>query len=97
MYHEIITTIIEINIHDLIYDVTRSQNRSNFEIDISPSIFELQPQTWKDRPKLCQKSIFIMPKKYFHDDDVIDDVTGWPQNRPSILLYKWNKNIFHDN
>ena len=30
------------NIHDLIDDVTRSQNRSNIEIDISPSIFELQ-------------------------------------------------------
>ena len=27
--------------HDVIDDVTRSQNRSNFEIDISPSIFEL--------------------------------------------------------
>ena len=36
-------------------------------------------------------------KKYFHDDDVIDDVTGWPQSRPSIFLYKWNNNIFHDN
>ena len=42
MYHEITTTIIQINIHELIDDVTRSQNRSNFEIDISPSIFELQ-------------------------------------------------------
>ena len=41
MYHEIITTIIWINIHDLIDDVTGSQNRSNFEIDISPLIFEL--------------------------------------------------------
>ena len=41
MYHEIITTITSINIHDLIDDVTRSQNRSNFEIDISLSIFEL--------------------------------------------------------
>ena len=30
------------NIHDLIEDVTRSQNRSNFEIDISQLIFELQ-------------------------------------------------------
>ena len=30
------------NIHDLIDDVSRSQNRSNFEIDISPSIFDLQ-------------------------------------------------------
>ena len=26
-------------------------------------------------------------KKYFHEDDVIDDVTGWPQNRPPIFLY----------
>ena len=33
-------------------------------------------------------------KKYFHDDDVIDDVTGWPQSRPSIFLYIWNNNIF---
>ena len=23
-------------------------------------------------------------KRYFHDDEVIDDVTGWPQSRPSI-------------
>ena len=28
--------------HDVIDDVTRSQSRSNFEIDISPSIFELR-------------------------------------------------------
>ena len=27
---------------DVIDDVTRSQNRSNFEIDVSPSIFELE-------------------------------------------------------
>ena len=39
----------------------------------------------------------IMPKKYFHDDDVIDDVTGWPQSRPSIFLYIWNNNISHYN
>ena len=42
MYHQIMTTIIWIHIHDVIHDVTKSQNRSNFEIDISPSIFELQ-------------------------------------------------------
>ena len=42
MYHEIIATIIQICIHGVTDDVTRSQNRSNFEIDISPSIFELQ-------------------------------------------------------
>ena len=28
--------------HDVIDDITRSQSRSNFEIDISPSIFELE-------------------------------------------------------
>ena len=128
-------------IHDVIDDVTRSQSISNFENDISASIFELErrskaqnvgnahgylsgifnfrynfrwkslsraqngghfenfeisntasiwPQIWKDRPKLCLK-------KYFYDDDVIDDVTGWPQSRPSIFLYEWNNNIFHDN
>ena len=108
MYHQTMTTIKWIHIHDVIDDVTRSQNRSNFEIDISPSIFELQrrsktqnignahgylsgifslrynfqlksllrvkkgghfeilnaasiwPQIWKDRPKLCKKSIFKM-------------------------------------
>ena len=44
-----------------------------------------------------KRSSHIFPKMYFHDDDVIDGVTGWPQIRPSIFLYKWNNNIFHDN
>ena len=39
----------------------------------------------------------FVQKKYFHDDDVINDVTGWPQSRPSIFFYKWNNNTFHDN
>ena len=42
----------------------------NFEILNTASIW---PQIWKDRPKLCQK-------KVFYGDDVIDDVTGWPQS-----------------
>ena len=42
MYHEIMTTIIQIYIHNVIGDVTRSQSMSNFEIYISPSIFELE-------------------------------------------------------
>ena len=70
--------------------LSRAQNSGhfeNFEIFYTTSIW---PQIWKDRPKLCQR-------KYFHDDDVIDDVTGWPQSRPSIFLYKWNNNIFRDN
>ena len=33
-----------------------------------------------------KRSSQIMPKKYFHDDDVIHDVTRWPQSRPSIFL-----------
>ena len=46
----------------------------NFEILNTASIW---PQIWKDRPKLCQKKFVI-------GDDVIDDVTGWPQ---SFSLY----------
>ena len=44
-----------------------------------------------------KRSSQIMPKSIVHDDDVIDDVTGWHQSRPSIFLYKLNNNIFHDN
>ena len=36
------TTFVWIHIHDVMDDVTRSQSMSNFEIDISPSIFELE-------------------------------------------------------
>ena len=43
----------------------------------------------KNCPKLCQKNIF-------HGDDVTHNITQWRQSQPSILLYKWNKNIFHD-
>ena len=64
-----------------------AQNGGHFEILNTASIW---PQIWKDRSKLC-------PKRYFHDVDVIDDVTGWPQSRPSIFLYIWNNTIFHDN
>ena len=42
MYHEIMTTVIKIYIHNVIGDVTRSQSRSNFEINIYPSIFKLE-------------------------------------------------------
>ena len=59
----------------------------NFQIINTASIWH---QKWKDHPKLCKK-------KYFQDDDVIDDVTGRPQSRSSIFLYEWNNNIFRDN
>ena len=54
--------------------LSRAQNGGhfeNFEISNTASIW---PQIWKDRPKLCQK------KGFFCCDDVIDDVTGWPQS-----------------
>ena len=41
-------------------------------------------------PNYARKSIFC-------GDDIIHDVTGWPQSRPSLFLYKWNMNIFRDN
>ena len=43
-----------------------------------------------------ERSSQIMQKKFFHDDDVIDDVTGWPQSRPSLFLYELNNGIYHD-
>ena len=43
---------------------------SKFEILNTASIW---PQIWKDSPKSCQR-------KFFYGDDVIDDVTGWPQS-----------------
>ena len=39
----------------------------------------------------------ILQEKYFHNDDVIDDVTERPQSRFPIFLYEWKNNIFHDN
>ena len=40
---------------------------------------QLGYQIWKDHHKICKKSIF-------GGDDVIDDVTGWPQSNPCIPL-----------
>ena len=37
--------VVQVMFHTFIDDVTRLQSRSNFEIDISPSIFELQHQS----------------------------------------------------
>ena len=44
----------------------------------------------KSIPNYARKSIF-------GGDDVIDDVTGWPQSSPSVFPYKWKINIFRDN
>ena len=70
--------------------LSRVQNGCHFKNFKTLNTASNWPQMWKDRPKLCQK-------KYFYNDDVIDGVTGWPQSRPSIFLYKWNNKFFHDN
>ena len=57
--------------------LSRAQNGGHFENFEIWNTASTWPQIWKYRPKLCKK-------KYFHDDDVIDDVTGWPQ---SFSLY----------
>ena len=56
--------------------ICRAQNGGHFEnFEILKTVL-IWRQIWKNRPKLCQKM--------FYDDDVIDDVTGWPQ---SFSLY----------
>ena len=57
--------------------VCQLQNGGHFEYFEILNTASIWPQIWKDRPKLGQK-------KVFHGDDVIDDVTGWPQ---SFSLY----------
>ena len=44
-----------------------------------------------------ERSSQFMQEKYFHGDDVIDDVTGRPRNRPSIFPYKWKITFFRNN
>ena len=56
-------------------------------------IFKYQTQLQFDLR--YEKIVPNYAKKYFYDDDVINDVTGLPQSRPCIYLYISN-NIFHD-
>ena len=68
---------------------SRAQNGGHFENVKVLNTASIWHQKWKDRPKLCKK-------KYFHGDDVIDDVTERPQSRFSIFLYEWKNKIVHD-
>ena len=52
--------------------VCRAQNGGHFENFEILNTASIWTQIWNDRPKLCQK--------VFYGDDVIDDVTGWPQS-----------------
>ena len=49
--------------------LSRAQNGGHFENFEILNTASIGPQIWKVHPKLCQK-------KYFLDDDVIDDVTS---------------------
>ena len=50
--------------------VRRAQNGGHFEKFEILNTASIWPQIWKDHPK----------KKFFNGDDVIDDVTRWPQS-----------------
>ena len=127
MYHQIMTTIIWIHIHDVIHDVTKSQNRSylksiylrqylNYGVDQKLKMSEmlmaislvysssgitsgkkkfvglkkaailkiLKYQTQLQFDLRYEKIVPNYANKVFYGDDVIDDVTGWPQ---SFSLY----------
>ena len=76
--------------HDVIDGVTRSHSRSNFEIDTSLSIFELERRSKvQDFGNIKHSCNFtsdikdhpkLRQKSIFHGDDVISDVTGWHQS-----------------
>ena len=69
--------------------MSRAQNGGHFENFEILNTASIWPQIWKIVPNYA--------KKNFHDDEVIDDVTVWPQSRPSLFLYKLNNGIYHDN
>ena len=87
--------------HDVIDDVTRSQNRSNFEIDISPSIFQLQRRS---KAQKCSRLSFWyiqLPVKtvyraqnggHFLNFEILNTASIWPQiwkDRPKLCQKKF--------
>ena len=83
------------HIHDVIDDVTRSQNMSNFEIDISPSIFELERRSkaqnignangylsgiFNFRYNFRWKSLSrAQIGSYFENFEILNTASIWPQ------------------
>ena len=83
--------------HDVIDDVTRSQSRSNFESDISPSIIELERRSkahgyisglFNFRYNFRQKSLSRAQNSgHFENFEIINTASIWPQiwkNRPKL-------------
>ena len=83
----------------LVYSTSGITSGKNIccELKIVAILKILKYQTQLQFDLRYEKIVPNYEKNYFHFDDVIDDVTGWPQSRPSEFLYKWNNNIFHDN
>ena len=89
------TTFVWIHIHDAIDDVTRSQSRSHFEIDISPSIFELGRRSKVQNDRNAHGYLFyIFNFRYnfrwkslsraengghFETSDILNTASIWPQ------------------
>ena len=89
------TTFVWIHIHDVIDDVTRSQSRSNFEIDISPSIFELE--RWSKAQNVGNAHGYLFDifnfrynfrwkslsraqnGSHFENSDILSTASIWPQ------------------
>ena len=67
--HGYISGIFNFRYNFRLKSLSRAQNGGHFEHFEILNTASIWPPIWKDRPKLCQK-------KYFDDDDVIDDVTG---------------------
>ena len=89
------TTFVWIHIHDVIDDVTRSQSRSNLEIYISPSIFELERRSKAQNVGNAHGYLFdIFNFRYnfrwkslsraqngghFDNSDILNTASIWPQ------------------
>ena len=50
---------MQIMFHDVIDDITRSQNMSNFEIDISPSILELERRSKAQISEILMTTLLV--------------------------------------
>ena len=68
-------------IHDVIDDVTRSQSRSNFEIDTSPSIFELERRSKAQNVRNANGYLSgIVNFRYnFENFELLNTASIWPQ------------------
>ena len=89
------TTFVYLHINDVIGDVTRSQSRSNFDIDISPSIFELERRSKAQNVGNANGNLFgLFYLRYnfwwkslsraqngghFENSDILKTASIWPQ------------------